>query len=667
MKQMRLTDRTVNLESDSSSEEDEFSSIKVRKNGTRVVRPSSGVQEVVESVSPGGHITKRRTRSRPVSLELMQPPADPIVSSTAVPIDSRHRRNGSETSVSETGSPMRMPLDQRTRPEFGRMASAATLFFGPAIVHPSSDDKDDYDGPARSSSFTLPPATPANKSTAGGNDPFNATSPDSSFTSAFPRPVESSFAFSVTAISPQNRTYSPRERIPKKFKKPRDSGVALSDDEADSFLKPLQARTATDPQPSTSYSTSSEATLFDESFVTPCHEPNVSSGWPKPSDVSTQSIDEFIVKTLVAGTKDGGGAPKRMPTTPQKRTKTTFLGLPAQRPWASAVASKMTYLPDKDQKLPKPDFGSLMDSGNSVGSLRGTQSKDRPRKSCPSDMRFPSVDMHLSRAEAMDLLKCSVSSSEAEISPSRTHIVPPPRHRTYGDVGMGRPGSKLSAQFLLRRSSSGAFSSSSEASDGSHLGTPTRKADDGEHNGYCKDLAILTVGNLRYVEWRVLPLKPQYTPANNTVQLAPVTPNPTSFSNQGVGSRHSIGMRQLPISAKHSISSKENRRPEQRINGPSVSGIPRRTSTMRFPTQPTLGKTRPQPPDVRNIFWTRPPDPHRTYEQPGRFERDFDEVDSIGSGEFGSAIKVRYKHAHGQKDRVYAVKKSKRFEGNRHR
>ncbi len=60
--------------------------------------------------------------------------------------------------------------------------------------------------------------------------------------------------------------------------------------------------------------------------------------------------------------------------------------------------------------------------------------------------------------------------------------------------------------------------------------------------------------------------------------------------------------------------------------------------------------------------------PHRAsseYEQPGRFERDFVEVDDIGSGEFGNAIKVRYKD--GGNGEVFAVKKSKRFEGVRHR
>jgi len=49
-------------------------------------------------------------------------------------------------------------------------------------------------------------------------------------------------------------------------------------------------------------------------------------------------------------------------------------------------------------------------------------------------------------------------------------------------------------------------------------------------------------------------------------------------------------------------------------------------------------------------------------EDPGRFERDFEEIDELGSGEFGKVIKVR-----SQTGQFYAVKKSKRFEGVRHR
>lgn len=55
-----------------------------------------------------------------------------------------------------------------------------------------------------------------------------------------------------------------------------------------------------------------------------------------------------------------------------------------------------------------------------------------------------------------------------------------------------------------------------------------------------------------------------------------------------------------------------------------------------------------------------------TEEQPGRFERDFDEIEEFGSGEFGRVFKVRSKNKNEDKG-VYAVKKSKQFEGTKHR
>jgi mitosis inhibitor protein kinase SWE1 len=54
----------------------------------------------------------------------------------------------------------------------------------------------------------------------------------------------------------------------------------------------------------------------------------------------------------------------------------------------------------------------------------------------------------------------------------------------------------------------------------------------------------------------------------------------------------------------------------------------------------------------------------QSVERPGYFERAFEEIDELGSGEFGKVIKVRTRHS---EPAFYAVKKSKRFEGVRHR
>jgi mitosis inhibitor protein kinase SWE1 len=59
-----------------------------------------------------------------------------------------------------------------------------------------------------------------------------------------------------------------------------------------------------------------------------------------------------------------------------------------------------------------------------------------------------------------------------------------------------------------------------------------------------------------------------------------------------------------------------------------------------------------------------------SYEHPGRFEREFVEIGELGSGEFGKVMKVRRQGGlsiSGTSGEITAVKKSKRFEGVRHR
>ena len=55
-----------------------------------------------------------------------------------------------------------------------------------------------------------------------------------------------------------------------------------------------------------------------------------------------------------------------------------------------------------------------------------------------------------------------------------------------------------------------------------------------------------------------------------------------------------------------------------------------------------------------------------TAAQSGRFERDFVELAEVGSGEFGKVIKVQRKGDDDDSE-IFAVKRSKRFEGLKHR
>jgi mitosis inhibitor protein kinase SWE1 len=50
----------------------------------------------------------------------------------------------------------------------------------------------------------------------------------------------------------------------------------------------------------------------------------------------------------------------------------------------------------------------------------------------------------------------------------------------------------------------------------------------------------------------------------------------------------------------------------------------------------------------------------------GYFEREFVEIDDLGSGEFGKVIKARRKAA-GADGEIFAVKQSRQFEGTRQR
>lgn len=492
LKNMRISDRSMDIDIDSDSDED-FSTFKSRRSTMHQTRPSdSSVKEEV-IISPDGHINKRRTRSRPVSLELLR--ASPITRSPKPRVRERakqvHHRNSSNTSVSETGSPVRTTnASNPPVPRFNRLASSATLFFGPAINNPGSSSRSGI-RPKLEQVMTdvAPPSTPIKTD----DDPFSPLSPDDSFTNAFPKAADTSlsFAFSVT-----QEGASPRQRIPTKFKKLRDSGVVLSDDGSDDeinpdvsqgdFLRPysLHSRSSTYPASSTG-SLATESTAFDESFTTPSHEASRQSYWADSShDVSV--VDEFIVKTLEAGTKDTSITEKKPPGTPQKKTKTAFLGLPVRRPWASAFTSKLDRSPLFGSKLPSPNFGTITDSGGSAGDLsvprRTTRAKAKPpRKSCPVNMQFQSFDEQ-APIGLRDSNGGAFVLGDADTSPTEAHLNNP-RLRTYGDVGMGRPSAPLNGpQLLLRRSSSGAFSTistMSNESDTVNFGTPTRKKDSG--------------------------------------------------------------------------------------------------------------------------------------------------------------------------------------------
>ncbi|EIN11277.1 hypothetical protein PUNSTDRAFT_131444 [Punctularia strigosozonata HHB-11173 SS5] len=646
-------------------------------------------EEVAEAISPDGRVTKRRARSRPVSAELMECAKSPSLfapsnaSPRVTPLvfpkldfnqDSpsmtrfRTRQDSlsshwSPSSSSDMGSPSprqrsralhtltsnavvrRIPMD--------RMAStsSATLFFGPAIpVDPKDRTKNrrslvDTEGNGSKTGFlnnpsgvTQPPTfsnperhgLPNRHSYAGfGSHPTWLNSPStsphkpvrSSTEGAVPQTREdadedmffsgasdNSFSFSFDSPDKHGR----RPSLPLKFKdSSEDSGVVLSDEERGPSLLEGRRRSArlTLPSASTSVSTiqtqsSGDENMFASGFVTPL-EPHAHSGWPtvvgiasddddEVDDRSTASrdsqvVDAFIMRALATGAKDTG--PKKAPGTPTKKNK-TFVG--AKRPWQSAVA----------QKIGLKGFGDdSEDKGKSV-------KKKAPRKSMPAVFGLSAHAKEKSHVSDDE-------DDEDELSPSSRKA----GTNLYAGLGLGRPsGAKPRhsnqssvgsvagrARWLMRRSSSGAFSFSSGSETGSNVGTPI---------------------GLKGHNWR---LPPPPVPAFSPARAQPAALR--SGSNTSTSSGTVTTGLTSPVQRK------------SRVEQGQPNAAPR-----------THSRSRSMHP---------PPRLSTAEERPGKFERDFEVINDLGSGEFGKASKVRYRNS--ADARVFAIKKSRRFEGMKHR
>lgn len=114
--------------------------------------------------------------------------------------------------------------------------------------------------------------------------------------------------------------------LPLKYK-PRDSGVALSDDEGDASNS-LSAM----PQASTSSSLNSD---IGDDLITLGAIPGLDSGWPPAFVISGSDddnridrvdVDAFILRMLAAGGKPSTEEPKKPPGTPVKKLKSAYLG-----------------------------------------------------------------------------------------------------------------------------------------------------------------------------------------------------------------------------------------------------------------------------------------------------------------------------------------------------
>ncbi|KAF9501834.1 hypothetical protein BDN71DRAFT_1438533 [Pleurotus eryngii] len=684
-----------------------------------LVSKGKNKDEEVAAVSPGGHITKRRARSRPVSEELLEsvyrspapekpkPSKVPRPGPPAIPFPSNrmHRRNGSASSSSDMGSPLprrrtsaatcRPPMLSnglhpislpRPGPRPLNRVESATLFFGPAIPAPvksapgrtrinstmaaslskhqlahkrsKAHNRHSYAGPQQAHIWNAirtdteapsPHSSPiydvgnSSRDTDMEEDMFFGS--DSGTESMSLRPEGASFVFNITQGTPSPRMKQQPQTLPKKYR-PRDSGVVVSDDD-DYDNKHGTPCASLNLMPPASSSLNSINSDTDDGLVTPGIGPGQFSGWPdadiriNDSSTSIDGIlatadpDAFIIRILAAtskGAKSRGetsadGEAKRPPGTPVKKVKTTFLN--GDRPWQSAVTHKVANL----------DFdyggGFGLPSEAEVGNKKG---KGKPRQSLPA---LPLEGLKQWGAKNGG---GGSDTEDEEDSPSGRKVTS--KAGLYGGLGLGRPAKKPEAEkpasavsrtrWLMRRSSSGAFSFSS-GSDSSRNATPTRV-------NPSDDIPALT---------RV---HAQDSPSKNAAKLSPLRSTSGSSSSSS-STLHSPSIRHLSIGPA-AVQQQPRNKPR--------SSLPLPTATFNEPHRraPRLSAG-PYPSCSRLAPRSRLSDSF-AYEQPGRYERDFMELDEVGSGEFGRVIKVRRKDG-GQDGKRYAIKQSKRFEGVRHR
>ncbi|EKM81062.1 hypothetical protein AGABI1DRAFT_56372 [Agaricus bisporus var. burnettii JB137-S8] len=650
LKHLRITDRNSADEFASDANDSDVDDDEANTLFYIFINKDRFKDEVVEAISPGGHITKRRARSRPVSAELKQSAHSPTSpgrvsyifatqalgscnhtilpkARSSITFPSSHSRSSSSSSASETGSsnpklrrridgtathmpiPSRPPFQPRPLNRI-ESASSATLFFGPAI--PQNPERTS-DRPRTNTLITPAPSDAAPRgsvkrkanrhSYAGPDDlgmwnrmqtrlPSPASSPDNASRYVDTDvdddmdfevgPQNSSFTLNVSSYTPS----PPCKTILQTKYIRRDSGVVVSDDDANMFFmnsNSSQARDTLLPATRSSTSIGSIPSDNDEGLVTPDITPDSGLNWLSASVFirgtddndrtvhesrdSGVDVDAFIMNTLASAANNGPhAAMKKIPGTPVKKVRTTYLG--GDRPWQSAVAAKVG---------PRLDFD-----------------KKAPRKSLPA--AFASLPRPGERSNA------SSDSEGDQDSPSSR------KDPKYGRLGLGRPNARdaplalTRTRWLMRRSSSGAFSSGSESASMST--TPTRNS---------------------VTDWQ--PSKPRI---------------PAMFSPQ----------REISLGQNSARSASGS------SNSSTLTLSP--TDRSRYMTVPNSRRTAP-----RAHLVARRSSDFATEGQCGRFEREFVELAEIGSGEFGKVIKVRAKN--GNDAEAFAIKKSKRIEGVKHR
>ena len=163
-----------------------------------------------------------------------------------------------------------------------------------------------------------------------------------------------------------------------------------------------------------------------------------------------------------------------------------------------------------------------------------------------------------------------------------------------------------------------------------------------------------------FAGWQLPPprIPPAASPAARMPsKLSPASTRTASSSSTSTATASPLGNRLLQVSQpQHST----------RLTSPLKSS---NTRTSTLPPPVTVTKTNVR----RGGRPSLPAMPLSSDARPGRFEAEFVEAGEIGSGEFGKVMRVRLKvplptsTCSGDEETEWAVKRSKRFEGARHR
>ncbi|KAF8633350.1 hypothetical protein AX17_004522 [Amanita inopinata Kibby_2008] len=622
-----LNDNMENFKPDST-----FTRLTTASGQKALVDRTKDKAEVAEAVSPGGHIIKRRARSRPVSEELLESAHRPLTSpskssslGTKLPVTRSHGRSSSGSSMEATSPrprrrtsgtahpyaarPAHSPLVSRTSLSRIDSGSSASLFFGPSIpstttsarVRTTTTPTSATPGPPLRVQHTQCKTLNRHSYSGDNHQAWNtiqaravSPSPDSS-------PIRGSYEqqrrqslegdedafFGVTShnssfqLNVMENTPSPRSRrldpgtLQRKYR-PRDSGVIVSDDDDNSFNWSSNGDHP-NTMPRASMSVSSLYSDADDGLITPGIVPESDSGWPG-TNVFVRDTDDSGVRHSLNGRDNEIDVDAFIMHTLSTASKGAPNGV-KRVPGTPVKKVRTTFLgidrPWQSAVAPKVGLRYDMDE----------RRPKVPRKSLPA--AFPDVN----RKRGKGLFDQLTDSEGEEDSPIA-------KRDKYSGLGLGHPqpsllteGLPARTRWLMRRSSSGAFSSGSDSA--SMVGTPTRNKD---------------------VDWRM--------------------PNPP--------------LKNSPVRATSGSSTSST------TTFPSI--------TRRSRPFPITGPKRPAP---RSASLVRRAINAPDEEQPGRFERDFVEIDEVGSGEFGKVIKVQSKNKVDHE--IYAIKKSKRFEGPRHR